>query len=193
MTIYLPTNERSAIGQPSPSNCSYLILNPGTWWASMKDGFTAMPAELRAGNKFGSPDLTSSVKRLPSRGAITAWFSSLLSSWLKCPPQYLSWLASCRKPVDEAAKTYSNWRRIFKWQHLFCWLRAESPFVNETESYLLSDGLETKKCLGINLCRDIFFTSSSLINFFGAILDQPSPPKIGHHLCTFPNETVTYY
>ena len=122
MAIHLPTNERSAIGQPSPSNCSYLILNPGTWWSSMKDGFTAMPAELRAGNKFGSPDLTSSVKRLPSRGAITAWFSSLFSLGLKCPPQYLSWLASCRKPVDEAEKTYSNWRKIVKWQHLFCWL-----------------------------------------------------------------------
>ena len=69
----------------------------------------------------------------------------------------------------------------------------ESSFANEAESYLLSDGLEKNKCLGLNLCRDIFFTSSSLINdvrFFGAILDPPSPPKIGHHLCTFPKETV---
>ena len=31
------------------------------------------------------------------------------------------------------------------------------------------------------------------VRFFGAILDPPSPPKIGHHLCTFPKETVTYY
>ena len=163
MAIHLPTNESSAIGQPSPSNCSYLILNPGTWWASMKDGFTAMPAELRAGNKLGSPDLTSSVKRLPSRGAITAWFSSLFSSGLKCPPQYLSWLASCRKPVDEAAKTYSNWSKIVKWQHLLCWLPS---FVQKALSimklkvtYLLSDGLEIK-----NFMPRHFFTSSSLIN-----------------------------